>query len=84
MGIAREDESLDPFGLIGAQFGEDLIGVADNRRAAARASAADAGPQVLLNEAIAVPVAASTKVQPAAFARVENFKSCLIIIFPFG
>ena len=35
VGIAREDECLDPLGLIGAQLGQHLIGIADDRRAAA-------------------------------------------------
>ena len=54
MGIARENESFDPFGLIGAQLGEHLVGIADDRRTAARTGAADPGPQVLLDKAVAV------------------------------
>ena len=42
MRVARQDEGFDPFGLIGAQFGEDLIGIADNRGTAARPRATDA------------------------------------------
>ena len=47
--IAREDEGLNPLSLIGAQFPQHLIGITDNRRAAARARTADPGPQVVLD-----------------------------------
>ena len=52
--ISRQDERLDTLGLVGAQFGEHLVGGADDRGPAARSGAADAGPQVLFHEAVAV------------------------------
>ena len=58
--IARQDEGLDPLGLIGAQLGEHLIGRADDRRPAARARPADAGAQVLFHEAVTIGRAALT------------------------
>ena len=52
VGVARQDERLDAHVLIAVQLGEDLIGVADDRGAAARAGAADAGPEIVLDIAV--------------------------------
>ena len=52
VGITGQDERLYPLGLIGAEFGQDLIGIADNRRAATRARAANPGPEIVLDIAL--------------------------------
>ena len=50
--VAGQDERLDAHRLVGAQLGEHLVRVADDRGAAARAGAADAGPQIVLDVAL--------------------------------
>ena len=52
--VSGEDERVDPEGHVRAQLGDDLIGVADDRRAASRSGSGDAGPQVLLDEPVVV------------------------------
>ena len=47
-------KALDAEVGVGAQLGEHLVGVADERRAAAAARAADAGPEMVLDEALVV------------------------------
>jgi hypothetical protein len=57
MGVAGQDEGIDAERLIGLQLGQHLVGIADNGGAAARAGAADAGPEVVLDIAICRAVA---------------------------
>ncbi len=52
VGVARQDERPDAGTLVGAQLGQDLIGIADDRCAGAAAGPADAGPQRLLDEPV--------------------------------
>ncbi len=52
VGVARQDERADARLLVGAEFGDDLVGIAHDRCAGAAASAPDAGPQRLLDEAV--------------------------------
>ena len=46
--IARQYERLDTDFAIGVDFGEHLVRIADNCRAAAGTGAANAGPQIIL------------------------------------
>ena len=49
--IARQDEGFDALCLIGVEFRQNLIGIADNGGTAARTRAANAGPQIVLDKA---------------------------------
>ena len=51
--VAGQNERLDAHGLVGAQLGQHLVRIADDRRAAAGAGLADPGPEVVLDEAVA-------------------------------
>ena len=74
MRIAREDEGLNAHIAIGVEFGEHLIGIADDRRAAAGARAADAGPQIGFGIAVIGGVLAQRRLGgDAGRGRIERF-----------
>ena len=52
VGVAGQDERADAGVLIRTQLGDDLVGIADDRRAGAAARPADAGPERVLDEAV--------------------------------
>ncbi len=52
VGIARQDERLDPHRAVAFELGEHLVGIADDRRPAARTRTPDARPQVGLGIAV--------------------------------
>ena len=54
MRIARQDEGVDAEFAISLKLGEDLIGVANESSAASATRSANAGPQVVLDEAIEI------------------------------
>src|SRR3954464_10105141 len=56
--ITRQDERADAHGDVAVELLDDLVGVADQRGAAAGAGAADAGPEVRLDEAFVVGLVA--------------------------
>jgi hypothetical protein len=74
--IARQDERVDAEGHVGAELGDDLVGVADDRGAAAGSRSGDAGPQVVLDEAVVVGGVAqlSLACTPADAVSSERFR----------
>ena len=52
MGIARQDERIDTKGLIGPDFGDDLIRITNNRSPAARPCPSNSCPQIIFNIAV--------------------------------
>ena len=50
--VTTQDDRFDAQGFVHPELGQNLVGVADDRRAATGSGPADAGPEVLFHVAV--------------------------------